>query len=274
MMSRDVAVWDGHTLEALKDRWARTDVYVYDLVDSTNTRAKELARAGAPAGTVVLADGQATGRGLARRRWHSPAGSGLYISLILRPTCVPNPLLVPLLAGLAVARAAERSVGRIRVEVKWPNDLIAGDRKLGGVLAEGSWAAGKAVWLVIGVGINVHVPPDGFPEALRSVATSLETASGRRISRLALADLVIRELEADLSNLPERLEGGRLEELAQRDWLRGRPCIVKEAGTTRTRGVAVGVTPDGALSVRSESGEPIVVTSGRIRADELLTPEY
>jgi len=274
MTSPAVAAWDGQTLEDLKDRWARTDVHVYGLVDSTNTRAKELARGGARGGTIVLADGQATGRGLARRRWHSPAGSGLYISLILRPTCVPNPLLVPLLAGLAVARAAERSVGGIRVGVKWPNDLIAGDRKLGGVLAEGSWAAGKAVWLVIGVGINVHAPPGGFPKSLQSVATSLETATGRRIPRLALADLVIHELEADLNELPERLEGRHVEELAQRDWLRGRPCIVEGVGTTRTRGVAVSITPDGSLSVRTESGEPIAVTSGRVRADELLTPEY
>jgi BirA family biotin operon repressor/biotin-[acetyl-CoA-carboxylase] ligase len=272
-MIRAASEWDGQSLERLRRRWARSDIYVYGLVDSTNTRAKELAKAGAAPGTIVLADAQAAGRGLARRRWHSPSGSGLYVSLILRPACVPNPLLVPLLAGLAVARAIEQSAGGIRVGLKWPNDLIAGDRKMGGVLVEGAWTRGKPAWLVIGVGINVHVQPDDFPEALRPVATSLDTA-GRRISRLALADSVIGELEARCNELPVRLEGDLLKQLAERDWLRDRRCIVESPGREETRGVAVGVTPDGALVVRSESGVPISVTSGRIRADELLTPEY
>lgn len=274
MMSRAVIEWEGLDAEELKSRWARPQVHVHGLVDSTNCRARALAESGAPAGTIVLADAQSAGRGLARRQWHSPAGSGLYVSVLLRPGRVPNPQLIPLLAGLGAARAVERSAVGVSVGLKWPNDLIVGDRKLGGVLSEGSWAGNTPAWLVVGIGINVHMQPDDFPEALRGVATSLDAAAGRRVSRLALADSVISEIEAGCNELPERLEGDLMERFARRDWLRGRPCVVEHAGGKKTRGVAAGVAPDGALLLRPEIGEPIAVTSGRISSEELPTPDY
>ncbi len=273
-MNRAASTWEGQSLAELTNRWVRPHVHLYGRVDSTNTRARQLARSGAPSGTIVLADAQSAGRGIARRRWHSPAGSGLYVSIILRPASVPNPLLIPLLAGLAAARAAERAAGGARIELKWPNDLIAGNRKMGGVLAEGSWAGGTPAWVVIGVGINVHVQRTDFPEALRSIATSLDVAAGRRVSRLALADSVIAEVEASCSEFPRRLDGDLLEQLERRDWLRDRRCFVEDGCGERMRGIAVGISRDGALLLRSEGGEPIAVTSGRVSADELPTPEY
>ena len=102
----------------------------------------------------------------------------MYLSLILRPERVPNARLIPLLAGLGAARAAERTAVGVRVELKWPNDLIINDRKLGGVLVEGSWTAEEPAWLVIGVGINVHLQTADFPDVLQSVATSLDAAAG------------------------------------------------------------------------------------------------
>ncbi|MGD8699671.1 MAG: biotin--[acetyl-CoA-carboxylase] ligase, partial [Gemmatimonadales bacterium] len=194
--------WEGLGAEELKTRWAQAQVYVYGLVDSTNCRARALAESGAPAGTIVLADAQSAGRGLARRQWHSPAGSGLYVSVILRPERVPNPQLIPLLVGLGAARAVERSAAGVSVGLKWPNDLIVGDRKVGGVLSEGCWAGKTPAWLVVGIGINVHMQPDDFPEVLRGVATSLDAAAGRRVSRLALADSIISEVETGCSELP------------------------------------------------------------------------
>lgn len=272
-MNPEATDWDGHSVEDLRRRWRRPHVHVFGLVDSTNTRAKELAAQGAPSGTVVLADAQAAGRGVARRRWHSPPGSGLYLSLILRPPRVPNVHLIPLLAGLGAARAAERTATGVRVKLKWPNDLIAGDRKIGGVLVEGSWTGVVPAWLVIGVGINVHLQPADFPAVLRPVATSLDAAIGRRVSRLVLADSLIDEIEAACRVLPERLDERRLRQLARRDWLRDRPCVLEGHGE-RTSGVAAGIRADGALILQPGDGQPLAVSVGRIRTEDLPTPDY
>lgn len=273
-MNPEAADWEGHSAEDLRRRWRRPHVHVFALVDSTNTRAKELAAQGAPSGTVVLADAQAAGRGVARRRWHSPPGSGLYLSLILRPARVPNVHLIPLLAGLGAARAAERTAAGVRVKLKWPNDLIVDDRKIGGVLVEGSWAGNAPTWLVIGVGINVHLQQAGFPVVLRPVATSLEAATGRRVSRLALAGSLIEEIEAGCRALPQRLDERWLRQLALRDWLRDRPCVLDGHGGERTGGVAMGIRDDGALILQPDAGRPLAVSAGRIRTDDLPTPDY
>ncbi len=266
--------WEGQSLEELRRRWVRPHVHLYGLVDSTNNRAKELAQSGAPSGTVVVADGQSAGRGNAQRRWHSPAGSGVYVSIILRPASVPNPLLVPLLAGLGAARAVERSAVGIRVGLKWPNDLIAGDRKLGGVLAEGVWVGKTPTWVVIGVGINVRIEPADFPEALQPIATSLDVEAGRRVSRLALAGSVIEAIESSCAELPERLDADLLAQLRRRDWLRDRLCVVEDAGGGRLCGVGVGIAADGTLMLRPVGGEPVAISTGRVRADGLSTPEF
>jgi BirA family biotin operon repressor/biotin-[acetyl-CoA-carboxylase] ligase len=273
-MIRTASDWEGLEARQLEDRWLRPRVHLYAHIDSTNTRAKRLAQSGAPSGTVVVADAQTAGRGIAQRRWHSPPGSGLYLSLILRPRRVPNALLIPLLAGLGAARAAERAAVGVRVGLKWPNDLIADDRKLGGVLVEGSWMAGTPAWLVIGVGVNVHMAAVDFPDVLRSVATSLDAVADRRVSRLALADSLIDEIEAGCGVLPERLDEDQVAQIAQRDWLRDRPCVLEAPGVQRIRGVAAGIEPDGALILRTDSGEHVAVRTGRIRTDHLPTPEY
>lgn len=272
-MNREATDWEGQRAEELEARWQRPHVHIFGLVDSTNTRARELAKQGSPSGTVVLADAQAAGRGVARRRWYSPPGSGLYYSLILRPTRVPNAHLIPLLAGLGAARAIEQTAVGVRVQLKWPNDLIVGDRKVGGVLVEGSWSGVEPLWLVIGVGINVHVQPADFPELLRPFATSLDAAAGRRVSRLTLAESLIREIEAGCDVLPEQFDEYRLEQLARRDWLRDRPCVLEGPGDERTSGVAAGIRADGALILQPDAGQPLVVRTGRIRTDDLPTPE-
>lgn len=272
-MNREATDWDGRRVEELKARWQRAHVYVFSLVDSTNTRAKEMAKQGSPSGTVVLADAQAAGRGVSRRRWHSPAGSGLYFSLILRPARVPNAHLIPLLAGLGAARAIERTAVGVRVELKWPNDLVVRDRKIGGVLVEGSWSGVEPAWLVIGVGINVHLQRADFPEVLRPFATSLDEVAGMRVSRLTLTDSLIHEIEASCEVLPARFDEHQLEQLARRDWLRNRPCVLEGQGDERTSGVAAGIRADGALILQPDAGQPLAVKTGRIRTDDLPTPD-
>ena len=273
-MTRRASSWEGQTLQALKERWDRPHVHVYSRIDSTNLRAKELAEEDAAAGTIVLADEQTAGRGVAGRRWHSPRGQGLYLSLILRPREATNPLLVPLLAGMGTARAIERLAEDVHPVIKWPNDLIVGDRKVGGVLSEASWAGAVPRYLVVGIGLNVRQREQDFPQELRGIAASLEGAAGRRISRLELADLVIEEVEERCANPPASLDRDCLREFDERDWLRDRRCAIEREDAAPRRGTAVGIAPDGALLFRPDRGPLERVTSGRIAVDELRMPEY
>ncbi len=273
-MTRRASSWEGESVEALKSRWDRPHVHVYTRIDSTNTRAIQLAEEGAAAGTLILADEQTEGRGLASRRWHSPKGAGLYLSIVLRPVALRNPLLVPLIAGLGVARAVERLVGGAAVAVKWPNDLIVADRKAGGILSEAAWSGDRPRHLILGIGINVHQARGDFPTELREVATSLDLAAGSRVSRLDLADQVISEVEDSCADPPETLDRDFLRRFDEYDWLRDRRCRVAEPKAEPVQGTAVGIAPDGALLFRPDRGALIRVTAGRVLAEELPFPEY
>jgi BirA family biotin operon repressor/biotin-[acetyl-CoA-carboxylase] ligase len=159
---------------------------------STSDRLKELARAGAPEWTVVLADEQSGGRGREGRTWHSPAG-GLYLSVLLRPR-FEWAGLVPLAAGVAVAEAvAEQGVG---VELKWPNDVLVAGRKVAGILAEAVSGAGGVVWVALGIGLNVSLRAEAAPLELRGLVTSLAaegalTAPVEAVAAAVLAHLIV-----------------------------------------------------------------------------------
>lgn len=273
-MNRKTSGWEGYSVEELRQRWDRAHVYLYSQVDSTNARGLELAGGGAPAGTIVLADEQTAGRGVAARRWHSPAGSGLYLSIVLRPAELSNPLMLPLLVGLAGATAVRRTIGGGRVALKWPNDIIVSDRKAGGVLSEASWAGSRPNYVVVGIGINVHQKSGDFPAALRDTAISLDMAAGRKISRLELADHVIQEVEQRCLRLPDTLEPETLRLLDQYDWLRDRHCAISVSDAGPVQGTAVGIAADGALLFRPDGGALERVPLGHVLVDELPTPEF
>lgn len=271
---RPASSWEGESLEALRERWDRPHVHLYTRIDSTNVRAVQLAAEGAPAGTLVLADEQTAGRGLDGRRWHSPRGAGLYVSIVFRPRQATNPMLIPLLAGVATARAIERLAPRLEPAIKWPNDLIVNDRKVGGVLSEAAWSGREPRYVVVGVGLNVHQQAKDFPEELRDVAISLDMAANRELSRLELADSVIDEIEEHCADPPESLDRDRLRQFDERDWLRDRRCSVETEGGSPREGTAVGIAPDGALLFRPDRGALERVTSARIRVDELPLPDF
>ncbi len=273
-MTRKASSWEGQKLAALKERWDRPHVHVYSSLDSTNTLALRLADEGAAAGTIVLADEQTGGRGVAKRRWHSPKGVGLYLSLVLRPQEVPNPLLLPLLAGLGAARAVQGLVSGAAVGVKWPNDLIVADRKAGGVIAEASWSGEQPKYVVLGVGVNVHQKPADFPVALRGVAISLDMAAGRVVSRLELADRIIDAIETSCLKPPEFLDREVLRRFDNLDWLRDRRCSIESGGAPALAGTSVGIAPDGALLFRPDRGALRRVTAGHVLVEELPTPDF
>jgi BirA family biotin operon repressor/biotin-[acetyl-CoA-carboxylase] ligase len=225
----------------------------FRLTDSTNERARELAMAGAPGGTMVTAAEQSAGRGRHGRRWSAPAGKALLCSVIMRPLEARHALL-PLGVPLAIAGAIE-SIAPVECAVKWPNDVWIDERKVAGVLIEGRPQDG---WAVIGIGINVSIDPSEFPADLRWPATSVD--HGADVERLlaALCDRLGEWVEAE----PERL----LAEFAARDVLRGRRIGWVGGGDGGDgSGVADGLDDRGNLLVRKSDGERISLGSGEVQ---------
>ena len=162
----------------------RDTLYWYDTVDSTNTLAKQLAKEGAAHGTVLIAGAQSAGRGRLGRSFSSPAGMGVYLSVILRPGCKPEELMhLTCAAGLAACDGVNRAAG-IHPEIKWANDLVFEGRKLGGILTELGIdsATGTVAYAIIGIGINCNQAPQDFPEEISGIATSLKMITGASCS--------------------------------------------------------------------------------------------
>lgn len=241
----------------------RQEIRYAETMASTNQTAKELAARGAPEGTLVAADGQSRGRGRLDRRWFSPPHGGLYVSLILRPTLPPSQVhQLVLLAATAVAEALHGATG-LRVGVKWPNDLMIGGRKLGGLLAEAATQMDAVEYAVLGLGLNVNLPRERFPEELRPAATSLLAETGRVVSRTALLRRILESLEASYQAL--RRDGlsplrARWESLMG---LEGAQVSIRTTAGSYTGQVA-GVDADGFLLLRDERGAERRFCSGDV----------
>jgi len=222
------------------------------VVDSTNDRARELARAGAPTGTVVTAGEQSAGRGRHGRAWSSPAGTALLCSAILRPLEAHHALL-PLAAPLAVCDAAD-ALAPVECRVKWPNDVWLEERKLAGILIE----ARPPDWAVIGVGLNLAVPDDDFPDDLRWPATSLGHGVAADDALAALRDALGLWTQAEPDEVAEAF--------AERDALRGREVSWEGAGGASGSGLgrAAGIDARGNLVVETADGERVSLGSGEV----------
>jgi BirA family biotin operon repressor/biotin-[acetyl-CoA-carboxylase] ligase len=224
----------------------------FRLVGSTNDIGRELALAGASSGTVVTADEQTSGRGRTGRRWSAPAGAALLTSAILRPLGEPHALL-PLAVPLAVCEAIE-SLVPVDCAVKWPNDVWIEARKVAGILIE----ARPPDWAVIGVGVNLSIPEDAFPDDLRWPATSV----GHGVGPEAMLDALCRHLDRWVAAHDEVLEA-----FAGRDALRGRRIGWEGAGggTAFGEGVAAGIDERGNLLVETQEGESISLGAGEVQ---------
>jgi len=241
--------------------WA--DVVCLDVTDSTNRVAMEMAENGAKHGTIVVADAQTAGRGRMGRRWESPAGKNLYVSLLLRPSIptVEAPLLA-LVAGVALADAVEAA--GVPASLKWPNDLYCGGRKAAGILAEMVSDPDGVRHVVVGVGLNVNMEEDDFPPDLRDTATSLRICAGRAFRRV---DVLARLLDAFGTRYAEFLAGGFTslrDGWDRRDFLRGRRILLRRQGGEGW-GTADGLDTVGALCFLPDCGPAVEsVHSGEI----------
>jgi len=255
--------WEGAGAGELAARWGLPAVHLYARTGSTNDAARALADGGASHGTLVLAEEQTAGRGRSGRPWSSPAGLGVWMSMVARPALLPAPGLLPILVGLAAAEAIDPFVRPAVTQVKWPNDLQLAGRKIAGILCEGSWDGARPGAVVVGIGLNVLHAPDDFPGEVRGTATSLRIVGGWVPPRAEVAGAVAAAVMRALLRPPAQLTGGLLDELRRRDALEGRP--VRVTGATETAGTAMGVTPAGALLVRTQQGRLQAVTSGTVR---------
>ena len=233
----------------------------FETIDSTNPYLKQLAEAGAEGGTAVIAHSQTGGRGRLGRSFHSPAGSGIYLSYLLRPNCKPEGLMhLTCAVAVAMCDAVEKTTG-LRPGIKWTNDLVWQKRKLGGILTELGFENGLVSYAVVGIGINCTQTEEDFPQQLRSIATSLSAVSGKAVDMAALEEQML----AALQTMAESLD--RKDDILRRYrsdcvTLGQQVCVVRADEVTH--GTALDVDGDGALVVRFEDGSVRAVSSGEV----------
>ena len=229
--------------------------------ESTNDDAWDAAAAGAPDGTVVIADHQTRGRGREGRQWHDVPGRGLALSVLLHPGCDRAAFTTaPLVAGLALARALDAH--GVDADLKWPNDLLLGDRKLAGVLCESRRLPDGSDTFVIGVGVNVTQRAADFAPELRDVATSLALAD-HRLDRETVAAAFLNAFEPLWDEHQEGDPRAALDGWRARARCWGRPVSVRTpAGIVA--GDALALADDGALIVRTAGGEDVRVVAGDV----------
>ena len=250
--------------EGLKTHiFGKQKVFHHLETDSTNLRAKILADQGAPEGTLIVAEGQTGGRGRRERSWFSPAGKGIYASLILRPALPPNeaPRLT-LLTAVVVAEAL-LALAPVPVRIKWPNDITVGGKKLAGILTQVSTEIDVLDYVVVGLGVNVNIAEEDFPDDLRDSATSLLIETGETHPRIDLLRLYLEAFEVwydrfRQSGFPSVLE--RWKELSD---VIGRNVSVHTFNRRHT-GEVLDVDPDGALILRDREGALQKILAGDI----------
>ncbi len=229
------------------------DVRVFQETTSTNDVMEKLARDGVKEGAVVFAESQTKGRGRLGRKWMSPSGKGLWFSVLLRPRLSPQTVTqLTIAAATALARAIQLQTG-LTPEIKWPNDIWVQGRKVAGILTEMSAEMDHVKYVILGIGVDVNLSEAEFPTELRTIATSLQIETGRKLDRAGLATAILRELDRDYT----RVISGQFETLAD-EWERRCITIGHEVtihiGDRQIHGRAESLDEDGALLLRTPHG--------------------
>jgi BirA family biotin operon repressor/biotin-[acetyl-CoA-carboxylase] ligase len=247
--------------EGLRTRFVGHNLVYLPEVESTNQVAWRLGKEGAAEGTLVVADYQSSGRGRRGRRWQAPPGSSLLLSLLFRPPLAPAQVqCLTMACGLAVADAIQAQTG-LQVGLKWPNDVVIGGQKAGGILTELELQGSAVAFAVVGIGLNVNLDPAALGEDLLVPATSLSQALGRPVPRLPLLQVLLEAAEARYlavrqGHSPWREWADHLTTLGHR---------VTVSGADRPlEGVAEGVDANGALQLRLDDGRLETVLAGDV----------
>ncbi|MDH3442552.1 MAG: biotin--[acetyl-CoA-carboxylase] ligase [Deltaproteobacteria bacterium] len=240
-----------------------TRFHYFSKLGSTNNHARWLAEQGEPEGAVVIAEQQTRGRGRLGRRWFSPAYVNLYCSIILRPTLDPRQApQITLAAAVALADAIE-SVSPVAAKIKWPNDILAGGKKLAGVLTEAVSKSNKIEFVILGIGVNVNFPLESMPPDIRERAASLSHLAGASIRRETLLRRLIQDLDRCYGILEESGFAAIAPRWQARFELRDRRVRVAMTDGTVT-GRAVGIDGEGALMIETPDGERQRILAGDV----------
>jgi BirA family biotin operon repressor/biotin-[acetyl-CoA-carboxylase] ligase len=241
------------------------DIRVFEETTSTNDVIEKLARDGVKEGAVVFAESQTKGRGRLGRKWTSPTHKGLWFSILLRPKLTPQESTQLTVASATALRRAIKNVTGVSADIKWPNDLLIGGKKVVGILTEMSAEVDRVRHVVLGIGVDVN--QEEFPPELRAIATSLKNESGEEICRAELAVEILRELDFDYA----RICAGKFPAVAD-EWEAGCATIGKKVlvqmGTRLVRGQAEALDDDGALLVRTEHGHLERIIGGDVTLEK------
>ena len=247
-------------------------VYLFGSVDSTNSALARLADRGATEGTVVLAETQTAGRGRHGSAWFSPEAVNLYVSVLFHPRIAPRelPLFAPI-ASLALAEAIW--LAGAPAQIKWPNDVVVGDRKLGGVLVQAPVINGRLAYVILGIGVNLNMQQAELATGLGAAAeaaVSLNDVLGREVDRNVFAASLLTRLEkwhqTFLSRGPEAVHAA----WQARDVLRGHRLEARTAGEV-CEGWARGIDTDGSLIIEADDGQARHILTGAVRVLDRAT---
>lgn len=261
-MSTDVDALAPEVIQArLTTRYVGRTLYYRAETGSTNHDARMLAVAGAPDGTLVLADYQSRGRGRFDRRWEAPAESSLLMSLLFRPPLAPDQAQrLTMICGLALVESIEGTLG-LQAGLKWPNDLVLDGKKAAGMLTETGLMGSRLDYVVVGIGLNVNLDRGELPKGLSSPATSLSEAAGRRVDRVPLLCAFLEAVERGYDRVKEG--SSPVTEWAARLTTLGQHVQVFD-GERTVLGWAESVDEDGALWLRLDGGRLHRVLAGDV----------
>jgi BirA family biotin operon repressor/biotin-[acetyl-CoA-carboxylase] ligase len=239
------------------------DIQVFQETTSTNDVIEKLARDGVKEGAVVFAESQTRGRGRLGRKWISPARKGLWFSILLRPDMRPQQTTRLTVASATALRRAIESETGLHPEIKWPNDLLLGGKKVAGILTELAGELDHIRYVIVGIGVDVNVSPSEFAGDVRKTATSLKAELGRAVSRADLAVAILRELDRDYT----RIGAGQFEAVAD-EWESHCTTIGQEVvirmSEREIRGRAESLAEDGALLLRTDHGHLERIVGGDV----------
>jgi len=243
------------------------DIRVFEQTTSTNDVIEKLARDGVREGVVVFAESQTKGRGRLGRKWISPERKGLWFSVLLRPDLRPQETTQLTVAAATALRRAIQSETGLKPEIKWPNDILIGGKKVAGILTELSAELDKVRHVILGIGVDVNLSASELPVELKKTATSLKIESGETISRAELAVAVLRELDGDYSRVCARKFGALADEWERNCTTIGKNVTV-QIGNRKIRGHAESLDDAGALLVRTEHGRLEPITGGDVTLEK------
>ncbi len=247
----------------LKTQWMGKTIHHFLEIDSTNSKAYQLAMEGAEEGEVVVAESQSQGRGRLGREWFSPPYLNLYLSIILRPKIPPHQAsLMTLMAAVATAEAIHSFSG-LKPSIKWPNDLLLGEKKVAGLLNEIHSEADRIHFVILGIGVNLNMETRMFPKELWTKATSLKIERGEDVSRKEFFQILLKTLERWYATFLKEGATAILDTWRRWATLRGRLVKITSFGDTLV-GKAIDIDSDGALILETKDGTQRRILAGDV----------